>query len=147
MYSTRRSCIHSRQGRVLHLGTELRSKPEPNVESLSSSSTNSRVVSAFPGCPPRAPLPCWMRRFERQQTSERSQRHRRVRGTFDHFATGQCRCCRWASGEFLGSSNGHGPVQLPVAEKRNSNHRRDFFYIYDSPDDGGRQSRAVHSSD
>jgi hypothetical protein len=112
---------------VLHLGTELKSKPEPNVKCLSFS-TNQRMVSAFPGCPIGEPLSFGMFRIdERQQPSEPSQWQWLVHVTFHYSATGQCRRYGRANCEFLCGSDGYGPVQLPVAKERNRGNWRDFF--------------------
>jgi len=59
-------------------------------------------------------------------------------------ATDQRGCHRWANGDFLGSGDGHGPAQLPVAEEWNGGKWRDFFLLYDPSYDGCGQSRAVH---
>jgi hypothetical protein len=69
-----------------------------------------------------------MRRFdERQQPSEQSQRQWIVHAAIHCVATGQRRRYGWANSEFLCCSDGHGPVQLPVAKERNRGKWRDFF--------------------
>lgn len=71
-----RSCIHSRQKRVLHFDTELRLKPEPNVDCLSFP-TDSKARTSFARRSIGSRHPLRMRRLdEREQELPRPDKFR-----------------------------------------------------------------------
>jgi hypothetical protein len=123
---------------VSPVGTELIYKPECHVDCYSFF-TNSKVRTFSLGCSARKPLPIGMRSARQQRRPDQQcQSDWRVRAPVYYDPTGQRGCYGRANGDFLGDSDGHGPAQLPVAEGRIGNQRRDFFVVHDTSHDGFR---------
>ncbi len=145
MYLTPHSCIHCRQERVSQFDTELTQGPEPNVD-CQASSADSRVENSPSRCAVGKPLPFRMRR-ERQQRirhEQQSQNEWRIRVPVDYYAASKRGCFGRTNGDFLRDSGGRVSAQLPVAEERNCDQRREFLDVHHSAHDSFRQSSAIH---
>lgn len=143
MYWPRRSCIQNRRGHVLYFGTELKKKPEPNIDSLSfAMEPKARISSAR--CFRGGLLLFGMRRSD--DSDQQLQKYWRERGPVHYRRTRQRGCHSWANGNFLCSSDGRSAAQLPVGEEWSRYQRRDFFDVHDSTYDSFRRSCAIRGS-